>query len=293
MKKNYIFSLVLLVIVTTATVGQTTITLQPNSEQGLDAFIYNFEPDRNLGTHTDFMASAWTAGGRDLNVRGVIRFNLDSIPSNAEITSAKLSLFSYDSESNGTHSTIDGSNKCLLQRITSSWEEQSVTWNNQPSVTTEHMAILDSSKNEIEDYLDIDVTVMIKYMQNNPIENFGFMLSLETEEKYRRMVFASSDNENSALHPKLEITYIETVGVYNSIQEEPNIYPNPARDFIYVNGLNNMSVNNSVEIFNASGQLIKKQLLNNDNKIEITNLKEGIYWMKIKNSSQVFKFIKE
>ena len=44
---------------------------------------------------------------------------------------------------------------------------------------------------------------MIKTASNN----YGFMLKLETEEYYRRMVFASSDNNDSEIHPKLDIYY--------------------------------------------------------------------------------------
>jgi len=182
-----------------------TQELRPGAADGMDAFVYDYEPDRNLGTHPDFMTAAWTGGGSEILVRNFIRFDLSNIPTDATVTSAKLSLYSYDSPSNGMHSM--GNNASTLKKVMSSWTEDAVTWNNQPSSSDESQIFLTSSDSEIQDYLDIDATDMVKEMVANPAENFGFVLRIDTEETYRRMVFASSDNPNSDLHPKLDIEY--------------------------------------------------------------------------------------
>lgn len=182
-------------------------TLQPSGINGVDAFIYDLLPDRNLGTHADFMASAWTNGGSPVVVRSIIKFDFSSIPKNAAIDSVRLSLYSYYSPLNKCHSTLDGSNLCFLQKVISDWNEEDVTWNNQPPTTTKNQGILLASQNEIQNYLNIDVTALTKEMIKNSSTNFGFMIKLEKEEYYRSMVFASSDNANPNLHPKLDIYY--------------------------------------------------------------------------------------
>ena len=55
-------------------------------------------------------------------------------PSNLNITAAYLYLYSYDSN-NGIHSTLSFSNEAVLRRVIEPWEEDVVTWNNQPAVT--------------------------------------------------------------------------------------------------------------------------------------------------------------
>ena len=48
---------------------------------------------------------------------------------------------------------------------------------------------------------------LIEDMVANPLESHGFMYRLQNEDHYRAMIFASSDHEDSDLHPKLEIEY--------------------------------------------------------------------------------------
>jgi len=182
------------------------VSLQPNADNGVDAFIYDLEPDRNLGTHPDFMATAWTNGGHVI-VRSLLKFDYSTIPSDALIDSIKLSLYSYESPANGSHSALSGSNSCSLQKIISSWNESSVTWNNQPFTTTENQVILPKSEYETQDYLEVDVTALVTEMIMFPANNHGVLLKLETEEAYRQLVFASSDNSDIELHPKLDIYY--------------------------------------------------------------------------------------
>lgn len=183
------------------------ISLRPNSTDGIDALINDLKPDINAGTHPDFIANAWTNQSIPVIQRSLVKFDLGEIPSNAVIDSAKLSLYSYISPANGAHSTLSGSNSCIIQRVNSFWDENTITWNNQPSVTPEDKVEIPQSLNDVEHYLEIDVTDMTTEMVRNQAANFGFMLKLVTEEFYRRMTFASSDNSNPELHPKLDIYY--------------------------------------------------------------------------------------
>ncbi len=189
------------------TYTQFTESLRPGATEGMDAFIYDYEPDRNLGTHPDLTAIASTNSGQALVVRALLKFDFTVLPQNAIIDSIQLSLYSYDSPSNGSHFSDDGSNSCVLQRLTSSWEEDQVTWNNQPASSEIDQVILAESENEIQDYLNIDVTDLFKDMILDSDNNFGCVLKLETEETKRVMLFGSSDNTNSSVHPKLDIYY--------------------------------------------------------------------------------------
>ncbi len=74
-----------------------------------------------------------------------------------------------------------------------------------------------------------------------------------------------------------------------------NIFPNPAKSTIQIYS-NNLVSNFNFEIFNMIGQQIYKSNLQPiDQPIDISNLKQGIYFLKINTtiSSQILRFIKE
>ena len=48
---------------------------------------------------------------------------------------------------------------------------------------------------------------MVQFFVNNQEENYGFMIKLQTEEYYRRLIFASSDNQYEELWPRLTVVY--------------------------------------------------------------------------------------
>lgn len=190
--------------------AQTTITLQPGATSGKDAMIWTNNPNTNYGTTRDFKAMAWTWSGAPGVRRSLIDFDLSGVPAGAQIVDARLSLYfnpnSGDVPFTGGHSSLSGSNASVLQRITSQWDESTVTWNNQPATTTQNEVQLPQSTSPTQDYLDIDVTAMVEDMIADPSSG-GFMIRLQTEQHFRVLLFASSDDLNAALHPKLEITY--------------------------------------------------------------------------------------
>ena len=71
--------------------------------------------------------------------------------------------------------------------------------------------------------------------------------------------------------------------------------PNPSKDYLEINLNNGFKENTIVEFYNEIGQICKTANLKNDNaKIEINNLSNGIYIVKIKTENEVLtkKFVK-
>jgi len=187
------------------------IILQPDSIEGKDAFIEDYPlreyRNSNFGTHPAFQASAWTAQSIPFITRCLIDFDFSKIPNNATISCAKLILHPAENTAYGTgHSNRSGSNSFLVQRITNDWDELSVTWNNQPSVTTNSQAQVGENENSMLVY-EIVITKLVRDILDNPSESHGLMIRLATEEYYRRILFASSDYDDSSKHPKLLIEY--------------------------------------------------------------------------------------
>ena len=175
-KNNLLVVTAALILGVNSASAQTTITLRPDASQGKDAVLGSLASNTNYGTHPEFIALEGTSGGTPATMRSLIEFDLTSIPKGATINSAKLSLYSFDSPGNGKHRLDGGSNESTLSRVTSAWNEDSVTWNNQPSVTTTSQVTLTGSDNLIQDYLDVDVTSMVADMTTDSIGNLGIML---------------------------------------------------------------------------------------------------------------------
>lgn len=195
--------------------AQTTVTFQPGAS-GKDAVINNCiscgYSTQNYGNTDELSALAWTNNSAESDSRSLLAFDLTSIPSNAMVTGASLSLYNNPNPSSGNldgqHSNMSGSNTSYLRKVTQSWDESTVTWNTQPYTTTSGQLTLPASMSGNQDYTNLNVTALVQDMVTNPSQNFGFMLQLVTESSYRGLIFASGDHPNIALHPRLVITFV-------------------------------------------------------------------------------------
>ncbi len=185
------------------------LILQPG-EEGKDAIIGNFSPDNNYEFYKNFMTTAWTNGGVPIINRSLIQFDFSTIPGGAHITEAKLSLYFAYNNSTNEHCDEAGSNECVLSRINEDWDESTVTWNTQPTYTSDNEVILPHSIDPNQDYENIDVTALVQDMFE--FGNYGFFFKLKNESYYRRMTFGSGDNDDVFTHPKLVIYYTMETG---------------------------------------------------------------------------------
>jgi hypothetical protein len=177
-----------------------TLVLQPGPIDGNDAVVQSNYPDSNFVTSQDFVASAWTNNSVFLIQRSLIQFDLTSIPTNSTVISAVLSLST--NLNSGNYELDAGANASYLLRILASWNQSLVTWNNQPPFSVLNPVILPQSTSDTEHYY-VDVTSHVQDMVSNPLTNFGWMFKLQTEQTYRDLVFASSNNTMAAWRPKL------------------------------------------------------------------------------------------
>lgn len=208
--------------------GQTTtVVFKPNATVGKDAPIMKFDNDcvatpdtittayMNYGEEETLWMKDWTwnaVGCSGGTFRSLLCFTeLSTIPSNAVIVSATLRLYGVTSDRNTSYSGAPASyyeNTVVVQQITSPWNENTVTWNTQPSTTTANQFIIPQSTSEYNWNYSNSSPELVAMVQNMVSgNNYGFMLRLQTEQHYRNMVFASSDHPDASLHPELEVTY--------------------------------------------------------------------------------------
>ena len=145
---------------------------------------------------------AWTEGVDNNDHRILIDFNLKSLAPDIKVLNSNLYL--YNDPDLGQY----GDNEANLYRITEPWNVDSVTWNNCPAFSLNNPVYIPPSTKTEQDY-KINVTTQIKEKIKNPQQNHGFLMKLITEEKYRALRFASSQNPDASKRPKLVIDFIE------------------------------------------------------------------------------------
>jgi PKD repeat protein len=206
MKRLTFFILALSFLLIKDVCSQDTIVFQAGPE-GKYANLWTYHPDNNYGHTALFHTMGWTYWGDPGVIRSLIAFDLSAIPPGAFILDAKLSLYYLNTQPDPN--IQPGENRSYLQLITSAWDEETVTWNNPPSTTSEDQVYLPQSTEPEQDYPDIDVTVPIRKIHDEPENYFGLMLRLINEDPYACMLFASGDCELTELRPKLEIIYTD------------------------------------------------------------------------------------
>jgi hypothetical protein len=208
---------VALLIAATASsqVTQTEMTFQPDACRGKDAHVtlINGIPSAataNYANADELPIFAWTFyanGGSDGYGRTFIDFtDLQLIPQGTTVTYAYLSLYGKSSSATMPQGN-SGDNGCYVQRVTSAWAENTVTWNTQPSATTTNQVALPASTSTWNyNVIDLNVTALVQDIINQPpASRYGFLIKLQTESYYRSIVFASSDNTDATKHPKLRV----------------------------------------------------------------------------------------
>ena len=212
--RKYLLGILLLSLISAGVFSQTTTyTVQPDPTAGKDAYINHKDAsdtygNNNCGTCTTIPGLRWTSGGIWFNGRSLMQFDLSSIPTNAIVTSAKLYLY-------GTgHSDLGGhGDSCNLFRITASWDESTVTYNNQPSHGTTKLQ-LPASTSSNQNYT-VTVTSDVQSWVSSPSSNNGWIMISCAETytpatSYEELQFFSSDYTTDATkRPKIEVTYCQ------------------------------------------------------------------------------------
>ncbi len=241
----------------------------------------------NFGNNTEMNAISWTNGGQQSDTRSLMYWNFSDIPSNAVITQANLNLYWNPNSSNTGHSSQSGSNEAVLIRASSAWDEQTVTWNTQPTLDTNYKTLLPPSANSQQDYI-IDVRSLVQKMVSDPPANYGMMLKLTNETYFRSLTFCSSDHVDPARRPRIEVCYMIPTNIQENISTiEFSISQNPELNLITVYRTIDFEKGTTLYLYDLGGKLLRQfQDLNRSQfNFSSTNLDAGLYFISLKSGS--------
>lgn len=185
------------------------LIIRPDSSNGNDASISKIVPDKNYGDSPEMHLYAWTQGGI-LNINRIaIEFDLSAIPSNVTIDSAFIGLY-FDPTS--TYRAINpednyGDDAFVIERIIEPWQENTITWNNQPATTTDNQVYVPDDPNDREKNFMINVTQLVKDSREKPDSSYGFMVKYADESIYKITYFTSSEYPDKSKRPMLKVYF--------------------------------------------------------------------------------------
>lgn len=230
-------------------------------------------------------------GGANV-ARGLMSFDLSSIPGDATIFGAFLDLIGRGPSGQGAVSAVGhmGANTATLRRVTTPWNASTVTWNTQPQTSTDHEVLLGQSTYATQNYLNTDVTALVQDMVANASTSFGFQIALVNEQVTRGLVFYSSEAATRDLWPALTVVYGNCDLTTNIAQDEGDaftLHPSivlPGTDLL-LDGAHGGQVH--ITIHDAAGRTVRSlQPTQRPARIPTNGLSAGAYVLVAQDAQQ-------
>jgi N-acetylneuraminic acid mutarotase len=160
--------------------GHRTASLEPTLLQHValasttfysiaDACIFEGYPTENVGSTADMWAGYDTYYDARI-VRSLVQFDLSAIPSGSTINSAAFEAYLV-----GWYDYPDRYRDIAVHRVTGTWSEDSVTWNNKPDYGESYDSVSIKAE-EVWDWHSWDVRNLVQEWVNGTHANHGIML---------------------------------------------------------------------------------------------------------------------
>ena len=161
-----------------------------------DVYIEKDNPDDNYGSVKEISVRAKDDG----DLRGLLRFDLSDIPSNAVITSAVLYLY----ETSESSTQVTG-----IYRLTRAWTESEVTWNTPWLTPGGDFAAAPVYATYIPGQkacsITLDLTGLVQGWTSGTFPNYGMLLYSTGDLK--KINYASKEANDPEQWPRLLVEY--------------------------------------------------------------------------------------
>ncbi len=195
---NFKFLLFILLLVP---IASATTTVTTNITSIADSQVLSNFPATNYGTESTVSVSSGPN-----TYKGLIKFDLSSLPSNANITNASISYYvAYRTGTVGLQQ---------LYRITATWTETGVIYNNMPAYVTDYEVTSPITINYWNVFSNASLLSLVKGWHNNTVSNYGVYVFLNNSD-----VVAFASKENTSYAPKLTVTYNINITLSGTVTE--------------------------------------------------------------------------
>jgi hypothetical protein len=187
----------------TTDMGSSPITV--NLKAQADCYVSENNPDSAYGREVVLNVRSYFDGEGHYNHRTYIQFDLTTIPRDVTILSALLWLYKNPEGAN------PGIRNVQAFKVMGAWNEYTLDWNNQPSVSPKPAACTEVASPM--KWYTWNLTQDVKAWHDQSAPNYGMMLKDEVEDS--RTDYASVFLSREASHPEnpfLEIRYIKSGG---------------------------------------------------------------------------------
>lgn len=135
--------------------------------------------------------------------RTFLKYDLSGVPADATIISAKMKVYDVFHNTNGASGTTN------ISRITTEWDDDSVSWNNQPSWEGTYLSA-NVSPPGVGKWSDWDITTLVQMWLDGTYPNYGVYIQNNNEGSYRYdWQIANHYHSDTSLASYLEIYYEE------------------------------------------------------------------------------------
>ncbi|AAK80720.1 hypothetical protein BJV85_001117 [Clostridium acetobutylicum] len=160
-------------------------------------YIYSATPTKNYSTSDIIFV------GRNVNTadiyRGIVVFDISSIPIEESILSATLKLYvSYNYNSQ--------LKSIKFYSILQKYSINTVTYNTQPIIDTNYVGITNMT-NEINEFINVDLSNITSQWHNGSVANLGVMIHGDELNSGSIVGFAGISAINSSLWPRLNVQF--------------------------------------------------------------------------------------
>ncbi|MCP4231467.1 MAG: DNRLRE domain-containing protein, partial [bacterium] len=170
-----------------------------------DSYTMGSQPDNNFG----YQEYAFVGSYDNLELYATFLFDLSSY-SGVTINDASLQL--YITHSGGTFPP----NEPWIARFDGSWDENTITWNNQPGWDDWYFTASDPP---MLDWWNIDVTTWTIAWVNGTHDNYGMFVGADSLGSADWFACRTKEYSDQNLHPKLVLDYTETSVESDSLGE--------------------------------------------------------------------------
>lgn len=172
-----------------------------------DSYVDQGSPTANYGSGAYMYVRSYYAKPTFRNARSLVEFDISDIPSDATIDVATLRLYArYSSASGRTY---------VVSRITGSWIEMGVTWNNKPTVTTDNE--IEVTMVSADNWLEVNVKNMLQDALSDGFVGWRLKDKFENSATSKQGTFCTKEHATSYWRPQLYVEWTPVTKSWNDV----------------------------------------------------------------------------